>query len=515
MIRTETYSKAVWRAAENLQRYPSLTKDIEVDVAIVGAGITGLSVAYHLIKAGKSVAVLEAFEVGRGTTGSSTGNLYIPVDERLFSIGTKHNEETMRRVAHSRKMAIDFIEQCIGEYAIDCEFQRVPWYLFTTPDSQNDSKTVKNEFQAALAAGLTVADTPPAGFPFEVDAITNLPGQAQFNALLYVQHLSAALAREGCLIFENSPVRRVTDGEPCEVQTDSGTVKAKKVAMATHTPKGIYAVHTAMESYREYALAVRLKGELPAPGAYWHLDSGSHHSIRPYKSPSGNYLLVLGQAHKVGSKSNNTENFKILEDYLARYFDIEKVEYRWAAQNYKPADNLPYVGTSPMQDNVYIATGFAADGLVYGTLAGMIISDQILGIANDLARIYDPKRFTPAASASKFMKENISVGAHLLKDYLFYGTAKDLGEIKPGEGKTLKVDGERLAAYRDEQGHVHLVSSVCTHMGCIVHWNDAEKTWDCPCHGSRFATDGKVLEGPAFDNLARPRDVIPGKEKMD
>ena len=183
---------------------------------------------------------------------------------------------------------------------------------------------------------------------------------------------------------------------------------------------------------------------------------------------------------------------------------VDEIEFVRAAQNYKPADNLPYIGTSPMENNIFIATGFSADGLTYGTLSGMIISDGILGYANPWAEIYNPKRFTPVASALKFAKETVSVAGHLLKDYLFYGEADELKEIKPGEGKTIKINNEHLAAYRDDLGRIHMVSGVCTHMGCVVHWNSAEESWDCPCHGSRFSIEGKVLEGPAFLDLAKP-----------
>ncbi|MEX2594648.1 MAG: FAD-dependent oxidoreductase [Anditalea sp.] len=504
---TKQYDKkAVWSSTTDSKTYPPLSGNIKAEIAIVGAGITGLSVAYHLAKAGKNVVILEQYQVGKGTTGSSTGNLYAPIDERLFSIGSKHNEDAMRMVAKSRTAAIAFIEQRVQEYGLDCGYHRVPWHLFTTPDTNSQNSQVQKEKEAAIKAGLKVSDTIPVNFPFEVEALLTIDQQAQFNPLKYVQQLAASIAGGNCRIYENTQVTKVEDGVPCTVHTANGTVKAEKVVMATHSPKGIYGVHTAMEPYREYALAVRLKGELPAPGVYWHVQSGPQYSIRPYRNEHGNYLLVLGEPHKVGNKSSNEDSLKKVEAYLRAHFEVEEIEYSWAAQNYKPADNLPYIGTSPLQTNTYLATGFAADGLTYGTLSGMIISDSILGKDNPWAELYDPKRFTPVASATKFIKENVTVATHLLKDYLFYGQAKELKEIKAGEGKTIKLNNERLAAYRDDQGKIHVVSGICTHMGCIVHWNNAEKSWDCPCHGSRFSVDGQVLEGPAYTGLAKPDD---------
>ena len=499
-----TNNEAVWSSTDFLPSYPALTEDIQADVAIVGAGITGLSTAYHLCRAGKKVVILEQWQVGKGTTGSSTGNLYAPIDERLSSILSKHGEDTLKAVAASRLAAVDFIEQRVQEFNIDCEFHRVPWHLFTTPDTKGQNSEVEKELEAVNTAGLSATTTPPSAFPFPIEKLLSLEGQAQFNPLKYVQQLAKALEAEGCIIYEHSQVLAVEDGEPCTARTKQGSVTADHVVMATHSPKGIYAVHTAMESYREYVLAVQLKGELPPAGIYWHVQSGPQYSIRPYREGDQAYLLVLGQPYKVGTKTNHEELLAQLEAYLRAHFDVASIQYIWAAQNYKPADNLPYIGTSPLEKRTYIATGFSADGLTYGTLAGMIVSDAILGKENPWAKLYDPTRFTPLASAKKFAKENMTVAGHLLKDYLFYGEADEMAEIKNGEGKTIKLDGDHLAAYRDEEGRLHIVSGICTHMGCVVHWNDGEKSWDCPCHGSRFSVDGKVLEGPAYTDLAKP-----------
>lgn len=507
MAKEHFYSQAIWKGASNKISYPQLTTDIEVDVAIVGGGITGISTAMILSNTGMKVAVLEAFEVGTGTTGSSTGNLYAPIDERLFSISSKHDEDTMRSVAISRTVAVAQIEQWISEHHIDCDFHRVPWHLFTTEETNSEDDKVKKEYDAVKKAELPVTDTLPLEFPIKnISAITTIANQAQFNPLKYVQELANAIADDHCQIYEHTKVTNVEDGSPCIVHTANGKVRAKKVIMATHSPKGIYGVHTAMEPHREYAMAFKLRSNLPARGIYWHVKKSQQYSIRPYSNESGNFLLILGEPHKVGHKEHNEDSFKKIEEYARKHFDVESIEYTWAAQNYKPADNLPYIGTSPLEKNIFIATGFAADGLVYGTLSGMIISDTILGKENKWAKNYSPKRFKPVASATDFIKENVTTAASLIKDYLFYGNADELNEVKPGEGKTLKIDGERVAAYRDDNGKIHVVSAVCTHLGCIVHWNNGEKSWDCPCHGSRFSVDGEVLEGPAYQNLAKPHE---------
>jgi glycine/D-amino acid oxidase-like deaminating enzyme/nitrite reductase/ring-hydroxylating ferredoxin subunit len=494
----------VWGKQTNQESFNTLTGDIETDVAIIGGGITGISAAYVLSLAGFDVVVLEASEVGNGTTGFSTGNLYAPIDTRLFSIAEKHDDKALKEVVASRLAAIDFIENRVKEFDIDCDFQRVPWHLFTSPEEPNGREEIMKEHRAAVTAGLEVSSRVPDGFPLAVKDLITIPGQAQFDPLVYTRELARHIKSTRCQIFENTPVLDVSDDDPCVLQTKMGKIKAVKVIMATHSPKGVYLVHAAMESKREFALAVRLKGPLPPPAVYWHVTPGSQYSIRPYSSDKGDFLLVLGRSYTVGKKEQIKRSYLSLEEYLQAHFEVDTIEHIWAAQNYRPADHLPYIGKSVGDNNVYIATGFAADGLVYGTAAAMIIGDLIQGIDNPWAQVYDPKRFTPVASAKTVLKENMHVGKELLKDYLFYDKRTELSQLNAGEGKVMTVDGEKVAAYRNEQGNLHLVSSVCPHMGCIVHWNDVEKSWDCPCHGSRFSVDGEVLEGPAYRGLAKP-----------
>ncbi|MDX5421654.1 MAG: FAD-dependent oxidoreductase [Hymenobacteraceae bacterium] len=500
---TEHYAtQAVWSAAAAATAFPKLAEDIEVDVAVIGGGITGITTAHNLAKAGKRVAVLEAGRVGMGTTGSSTGNLYAPTGQ-LHKIASKHDEETMKAVAFSRSGAVDFIEERVHEYSIDCDFKRVPWYYFTTEEESPYNKLIEKELMAAIRSGLPATGVAPAGFPYKVSRIVSVGHQAQFNPLRYVQQLAAAVEGEACRIYEQTKVLGVEAGAPSVVHTSHGKVTAKAVVKATHSPLGRYVVHTEMEVHREYALAVRLKGDLPPDGIYWHLEGKQMYSVRPYSTKEGHFLLVLDASHKVGHVEQTEKSFKKVEEYLRSYFDVDQVVYTWAAQQYKPADGLPYVGTSFTEENIYIATGFAADGLTYGTLASVIIGDAIFGRENPWARFYDPKRFTPAASAKRFLKENKDVAAHFVKDYLLRGDEKELEEVKAGEGKIVTAKGKKMAAFRDEQGQLHAVSAVCPHMGCMVHWNNGEKSWDCPCHGSRFSVDGEVLEGPAYSNLAK------------
>ncbi len=499
------YTQAIWSAtSKTWQPRPKLQKDIEADVAIVGGGITGIAAAYFLQQSGKKVAVLEQRKVGYGTTGSSTGNLYVP-SGKFHKIRHKHGKQGLLDVIAARKEAMEFIETTISRHNIDCGFTKVPWCYFSSEAGQAAEK-VEQELEALKTGEIDVFTDAPENFPFPVAAMARVEMQAQFDPLQYVQQLAEAVEGENCTIFENTKVNSISDGDPCILETEGGTVKAKKVIQATHTPKGVYAVHAEMETYREHAVAAKLKNDVPAGAIYWRQGKENMYSVRTWSGETGSWLIVLDDSHLTGHKEHTEKSYEKVEKFLRRYFDVEKVEYLWAAQNYKPADDIPYIGTSPLQNNVYIATGFAADGLVWGVAAARIISDLITGAENKLATVFNPKRFTPSASFQRFKSENVHVAKHLLKDYLLKSGEKELHEVKSGEGKIVKIDGEKYAVYKNEGGAASIVSAICPHMGCVVHWNSAERSWDCPCHGSRFSTDGEVLEGPAFNGLPKLSD---------
>jgi Rieske Fe-S protein len=287
------------------------------------------------------------------------------------------------------------------------------------------------------------------------------------------------------------------------VKTSGGTVTASQVIMATHTPKGVYMVQSSLMPYRECAVAVKLNGEYPPPGTFWYLLEKQHYSLRTYEAADGPVLMVLGQSYEVGNADNTEEKFQKLENFLREHFDVKSIAYKWAAQQYRPADGIPFIGKTSGDDKTYIATGFSADGLTYGTLAAMIISQDILGIENKWKETYKASRITPLASAKNFIKENVKEVAQYLKDIPGNVDAKDVEEINSGEGKVIQVNGEKIAAYRDESNKLHLCSAVCTHMDCIVNFNQAERSWDCPCHGSRYTIEGEVIEGPAIFDLPK------------
>ncbi|MBC3539296.1 FAD-dependent oxidoreductase [Rufibacter sediminis] len=496
---------SIWRQDAQASNYPRLQGDLTTDVVVIGGGITGITTAHLLAAAGKRVVVLEALKVAESTTGYSTGNLYATVGSYLSVMEKKYDQETVRALTSSRSAAIDLIESLVQRYSINCHFKRIPFYLLTEYEAENAfiQAEVETAQKAGLPAYLDEARTP---LPFPVSAAMRLENQAQFNPMAYVKELAAHTAGPNCHIFEHTKVLYVEDGSPNVVHTEHGKVRAQQVIHATHTPKGIWFLHTLLGPYREYALAVSLNSAYPE-GTFWDYHGMHHHSMRTYANDQGDpYLLILGEPHKVGHKEDNEEAFQKLERYVRERFDVKEVEYRWAAQQYKPADHLPYIGRKHSGSNIYVATGFEADGLTFGTLSAMILSDLILGNENQWAEMYSPTRHQPMKAAPKFIKENVDVMAQYLKDLPYRSQVEELADVRIGEGKNIEMDGKNYGAYRDDTGKLHVVSAVCTHMACLVHFNKAEKSWDCPCHGSRFDVDGHVLEGPAYLDLSKMED---------
>lgn len=503
-------TQSVWKGTTASGDFPALSGDLDVDVAVIGGGITGLSTAYLLAREGRNVAVLEARRIGEGTTGHSTGNLYTLVDERLYEVRSKFDTETMKLVAESRARALEFVEQRILEYRIDCAFRHCPWVLYA--ESDETAGIVAREADAAEKAGLPVTRRSSIELPFGIRSAIQVDGQAQFNPLAFAKGLACGIESDCCRIFENTVVTDIEEGEPCVVQTAQGTVRAKEVVMATHTPKGISFLQTLLGPYREYGIAVRLKdGAYPPGGIYWSTEQPHHHSIRSYTAGGETYLLVIGEPHKVGQEEDNVQRIQKLEEFARSRFDVSTVEYRWGGQNYRPADGLPYIGRSAGSDHLYLATGFATDGLLYGVVGAKLMTDLIAGQRNPWSDAYDRGRFTPVASAGRFLKENINEAGQYLKNLPGVADEERLTDIPRGEGRTVELDGHKCAVYRSGDDTYHVVSAVCTHLKCIVSWNRAERSWDCPCHGSRFDIDGSVIEGPAYQPLPQ---VPTGKGKL-
>ncbi|MBA3661993.1 MAG: FAD-dependent oxidoreductase [Gammaproteobacteria bacterium] len=495
---------SLWKdTASKPPHFSSFSGSVDTDVVIIGGGITGVITAYQLIKQGKQVIMLDAGLVGDGTTAYSTGNLYLPVQPYLQNIVSKFNLETAKAVVDSRTFALNLIEAIIKEVNIDCRFAHRPWYLYATEDKE--IKQFDREAAVFSQIGLDAKTVQTLPIPVKFKKALVLKDQARFNPYQFVIKLADYLAKAGCQIFENSRVLEYAEEkEHCTVKTKDGTIRAKQVIIATHTPIGINPVQMFTAPYRSYVMAVTLKNNDYPEGHFWDL-SDPHHATctHPWKSDALGLLMVAGSHHKTGQEKNAKSHFGALKAYLENHYDVAETAYQWSAQHYQAADDIPYIGLAHRgAKRTLMATGYFADGLVYGALAAAILSEAISGNENIWREIYNATRVKLVASLPSLLKENANVFAQYLKDYTF-GEHESLNEIKNEEGAIVKIAGEKCAVYRDQHNKLHAVSAVCTHMKGIVHWNNAEKSWDCPCHGSRFDTAGNVLEGPATKNLEK------------
>jgi glycine/D-amino acid oxidase-like deaminating enzyme/nitrite reductase/ring-hydroxylating ferredoxin subunit len=495
-------TESIWATYSGSTNFFPLSDNLIVDVVIIGAGISGLTLAQLLSESGKKVAVVESLKVGVSSTGHSTGNLYETIGKELLQIRKKYSRDMTEKLVLSRREGINLIEKNVQRFNIDCDFKRVPWVYYSAIREMD--ATIEKEYELEKELNLPIHHIRLDHPSFTGVKAVKLDEQAQFNPLRYVQGLAKSIHGENCQIFEETMVVEVSDeGDKCLVQTDQGfTIRAEHVVHATHTPKGIMPYHNVLEPFREYGITCKIKDPQHPPGIYFgYYDTKSIISTRFYERDGEKFLIVVGSPHKVGH-GNSDEHMRILEDYATKHFEVLEFTHRWGGQHYKPADEIPYIGKKAGKSKTFIATGYSTHGLTYGTVSAMIIRDAIMGTTNPYSEIYSAVRFTPMKSAKNFIKENATVFYDFVRDHLRNDKAP-FSDVKAGEGKIIEFEGHKLAVYKDEDVGLKVCSAVCTHMACIVRWNQAEKSWDCPCHGSRFDTNGEVLEGPALRALAK------------
>lgn len=481
-----------------------LDSDIHCDVCIVGGGIAGLSVAYHLTKAGQKVVVLDDGAIAGGETCRTTAHLTNAIDDRFHMLEKVHGEEGSRLAAESHTRAIDRIEEIIRDENIDCDFQRLDGFLFQPPGK--DAAELDKEVEAAHRAGLAdvekVERAPIAAFA--TGPALRFPRQGQFHIMKYLRGLSDAIQRGGGRIFNGTHAQEFRGGSPATVTTADGhTVTTQAIVVATNVPvNDRVEIHTKQMPYRTYAVGARIPKGSVTPALFWD-DDDPYHYVRVHSSGEADFLVVGGEDHKTGQADDAESRFARLEAWAReRWPQIESVEYRWSGQVIETQDYLAFIGRNPLDDdNVYVATGDSGMGMTHGTIAGMLISDLILGRENPWAKLYDPDRIRLRA-ADDFVKENLNTFAQY-KEYFTPGDAPEVAAIAPGEGALVRRGLTKVAVYKDPDGTLRECSAVCPHLGAIVQWNSLEKTWDCPAHGSRFDASGCVVNGPANSGLER------------
>ena len=500
-------TKSLWVETSSETKFPVLTRDINVDVAIVGGGITGLTAGILLQRAGKTVAIVDNAQVAMGETGYTTAHLTQILDNRYHKIISDFGEDNARLAAASTRAALDQIQTLVREYKIACEFESVSGFLYSETGTDADSADLAKEIEALRKVDIAAELTGAAPLPFKTTQVIRIANQAQFHPRQYLLPLAEEIVRLGGQIFEHTRVTGVTDGAPCLVETDKGKISAHDVIIAANIPVTNWLfLNTKLSAYRSYALSAKLRSPIQ-PGLYWDM-LDPYHYIRTYRDKTeGDFLIVGGEDHKTGTKVDTQECFNNLEQYARAHFDIDTIPYFWSGQIINPLDGLPYIGVNSLSKHVYVSTGYSGNGMTFGTLGAMILSELILGRQNAWAALYDATRFHPIASIGKFVSENKDTPVYFIGDWLSSGGAHAMNEIHCNEGKIVTFDGHKIAACRDSDGTLHTCSAVCPHMGCLVHWNNAESSWDCPCHGSRFDAKGKVTNGPALADL-KPANLI-------
>lgn len=496
---------SLWLATSSAPQFPRLGGDMVTDVAIVGGGITGLTTAALLKRAGMRVAVIEAARIGSGVTGHTTAHLTEAVDTRYKTLIENYGINGARLVAQSSRAAIERIGAFVAEEQIDCDFRRVPGYLYT--ESAQDVSIITQEIEAARTLGVAASMVTETPLPFPVQAAALFENQAQFHALKYLHGLARTIPGAGSHIFEMTRVLHISNTATVRLQTEHGTVTASTVILATHAPTHDFyflqellpLVQTRVFPYRSYVLGVRLRQSPLPQGLFWDT-AEPYHYTRSYEDEHDPILIVGGADHKTGEDIDTEKPYRQLEAYVRFHFDVDSIPYRWSTQTYESSDGLPLIGKTPLAAAVYVATGYSGNGLTNGTIAAMIISDHILGRHNPWSALYDVGRVKPLTGVQEFIAENVDVARHFIGDRLSPDTT-DLSDIAVNEGRIVRIRGELFAVYRDQNGTLHAFSPVCTHARCIVTWNTAEHTWDCPCHGGRFDAMGFVLNSPPVTDL--------------
>lgn len=494
-------AESIWMETTPETSYEILEDDITVDVAVVGGGIAGITTAAKLKEAGQSVAVIERDRVLAGVTGYTTAKL-TSLHGLIYDHLIKHfDEKQAQQYADANETAIDEIESTVEDRDIDCDFERVPSYTYT--ESADNRQQIKDEVDAAKRLDLPASGTESTELPFDVASAIKFDEQAYFHPRKYLLALTEDIPGDGSHVFENTTATGVEDGQPCTVSTEHGSVTADAVVIATHYPVSDQArYYERLSPKRSYVLAVCLADDVPE-GMYYSQEE-PYFSIRPHPSGEESMALIGGQSHRTGHGGSTIDRYRKLEQEADNRLDVESIEYRWSTQDFVSVDRVPFIGRlGPQTENVYVATGFGGWGMTNGTVAGLLLSDLVLGNENPWQEVYEPMRFNEEASGDSFRQHNEHDVKHYLEDYDEKPQAGDVDSIANGEAKILDGESGPTAVYREEDGSTHAVSAVCTHMGCLVDWNDSERSWDCPCHGSRFSYDGEVLHGPATSALAQ------------
>jgi glycine/D-amino acid oxidase-like deaminating enzyme/nitrite reductase/ring-hydroxylating ferredoxin subunit len=489
-------NRSLWMDTAHVEPFGELTGNHETDVAVIGGGIAGICAAFQIAERGLRVAVIEANRVCAGVTAYTTakvtsahGTIYAKTDQNL-------GREYARAYADANQWGLEWI----ARQEIECDLRRKPMVVYAENDDQMQELLI--EFDVAKRVGLPVEWIPEVALP-----VPNLGGilyreQAEFHPRKFVVGLARKLEQMGSKVFELTRALEVEEDDTVRVRTDRGMVTARYLVVASHYP--IYdptLFFARLAPYRDYAIAAKIRGPLPPDMSIGAGDQSK--SFRTQPSPQGELLIVSGVSHKVG-QADGRECYAHLEEFTRRYFDVESVPYHWSTQDNESPDKLPYIGRIRADSKTsFVTTGFNAWGMTTAAFGGKLLADLITEQDNPWAESFSPGRLKGWEAIKDVLKENLNVAKRFFGDKLTDVEPMSLAELQPGQGAIIIHNGEKVAAYKDPAGQIRGVSVACTHLGCDVQWNPAEESWDCPCHGSRFDPDGKVIQGPAIHDLER------------
>lgn len=511
--RTSGSHHSYWNDSEAPLVYKKLESDITTDVVIVGGGIVGLTTAYCLAKSGKKVVLLEDGYLGSGESGRTTAQITYALDDRYYDLEKIFGAEKAKLAAQSHTDALSWIKGAVFAESINCNFKSVDGYLFTDPTDKEEN--LEKEFEATQRFGLPteMVSQIPAIHTEELQRGILFPDQGQFHILRYLKGLADAITRMGGEIYTRTHVDEI---DKTEAKANGFTVAANHIVVATNSPvNDILTIHTKQFAYRSYVIAAKVpKGTLPY--AMWW-DTGNQESkwvAKPYhyvrlEPLDDNFDLLIsgGEDHKTGQADEEhiteAQRYTNLISWTKSHFPyFTEIAYQWSGQVMEPVDGLAFIGNNPGDDNIYIITGDSGNGMTHGTLGGLIINDIIMGNPNPYIALYDPSRIT-LNTGLDFVKEVGNMGYKMVKDWVASSDIKDASELQPGQGAILSKGLKKIAVYKDEENVVHSCSAVCPHLGGVLQWNDDEKSFDCPLHGSRFTGLGTVINGPAITNLPK------------
>lgn len=503
MIPRDGACTSLWQ--HNMEPYMPVNEadpNLTYDVIIAGGGITGITTAWMLQKTGKNCLVLEAHNIGFGTTGGTTAHLNTLPDTPYTTLIKNFGEDNAKLVAEAARDAINLIKDNIHKLAIDCAFKETPAFLFSQDEKQTEE--LDEIYKASQKAGLQIAYTEKIPVPIPFQKALRVEKQAKFNPLQYVYALAEAFETTGGTILQNTRVTDVEGDDILTITTESGTFTTRAVFFATHIPIGINLLHLRCAPYRSYAMAVRLKHDSDYPSGLIYDSQEPYHYYRTQEVKGVNYLVAGGYDHRTAMEGNTEKNFLQLEAHLRKYYEIDEVIYAWSSQYFEPADGLPYIGHLPGHSpNTLVATGFGGNGMIYSQVAALVISNILSGKNDPYIKLFDPNRVKPVAGFANFIKHNANIAGEIISKIWPADKLDELVELAPGDSKVVRYEENTMALHKDEKGNLHALHPECTHMKCTIAWNAAENSWDCPCHGARFSINGDVLTGPAATALAK------------